>query len=92
MVVCPDASAVFSCGPTLRRVDLKNNAVMYSKQIGNSQIFQIVENNQYIMVINFEGLVSLLNKWDLKLFKQFYAGGKEIRHSSIDEKIIALSC
>ena len=62
MVVCPDGSVLISCGPTLRRVDLKNDATLMSKQIGYSQIFQIIENKHLVMVINFDGLISLLDK------------------------------
>ena len=93
MLVLPDSSALVTCGPTLRRVDIKNEAVLMSKQIGHSQIFQIMENSACVMVINFDGLITLLNKnEDLSILRQFYAIGKEIRHSSIDENHIAVSC
>lgn len=76
MVVCPDDSVLISCGATMRRVDLVKNQVLYNKQIGWSQIFQIMENERWIMVINFDGLISLLHKETFEMEKQFYAGGK----------------
>lgn len=62
MVVCPDDSVIISCGASLRRVDLLKNEVLFNKQVGYSQIFQIMANEKWIMIVNFEGLVSLLNK------------------------------
>ena len=91
MVVYDPNSVLISCGSTLRRVNLKNNEVLFSKQIGSSQIFQIIENKLFVMVVNFEGLISLLRKDTLEIVKQFYAFGKEIRHSSITDQFIAFS-
>lgn len=62
MVVYDDFSVLVSCGSTLRRVDVKNNDILFNKQIGQSQIFQIIENKEFIMIVNFEGLISLLDR------------------------------
>ena len=83
-------------GTHLRWVDIQNNKVLYDKQIGCSQIFQLMDNSKYILTVNFDGLISLFNKENLELKHQFYAPGKEIRHSCItdhaDHNYLALSC
>lgn len=40
-------------GSHLRWVDLENDKILYDHQIGNSQIFQLLENSTYFMVVNF---------------------------------------
>lgn len=37
-------------------------------------------------------MVSLVEKKSLEVEKSFYVGGKEIRHSAINEEFIAVSC
>ena len=76
MLVCEDSNVLIPCGSALKKVDIKNGVVVASRQIGCSQIFQIIENNLYYMVVNFEGLITLFAKNDLKPIKQFYAPGK----------------
>ena len=63
-------------GSHLRWVDLEKNTIIYDQQIGNSQIFQLLENSTYFMVVNFEGLVSLLLKDSFEIKHQFYLPGK----------------
>jgi hypothetical protein len=47
-------------------------------------------------VVNFDGLISLLNRGTLDLEHQFYAPGKEIRHSCLTDResdnYLAVSC
>jgi hypothetical protein len=42
LIVCSDDSVIIPCGSTLRKVDLINNQILFNKQIGISQIFQIL--------------------------------------------------
>lgn len=72
---------LLTVGSHLRWVDIENNAVLYDQQIGCSQIFQLMENSKYILAVNFDGLITLLNRNALAIEHQFYAPGKEIRHS-----------
>ena len=66
-----------SCTSYLKLLDIPNRKELYARQIGNSQITQIDRNKDYVMVVNFEGLVSLLNAHDLnKVEHQFQAAGK----------------
>lgn len=92
MVICPDENLLLPCGSSLRTFDIVHNKIILDKQVGHSQIFQLLENKDYVMIVNFEGLVSLLDKNNLEIRKQFRIGGKEIRHSSISEKFIVVSC
>ena len=56
-------SGVFlSSGCHLRLVDLVKGEVLWDRQIGWCQIFQIQENSTYILVINYDGLITLLSK------------------------------
>ena len=64
------------CGASLRLVDIKNDEILFSRQVGNSQIFQIEQNANYILVVNFEGLLTLLDKSSLDAKFSFYAPGK----------------
>jgi hypothetical protein len=83
-------------GSHVRWVDIENNTVLFDKQIGCCQVFQLMENSKYILVINFDGLISLLDKENLELKHQFYAPGKEIRHSCLtdwqENNYLAVSC
>ena len=74
---------LLSAGSHLRLVNLRKGTIDYDRQIGCCQIFQIQENNQYILVINYDGLITLLDRETLELEHQFYAVGKEIRHASL---------
>lgn len=76
MLICEDGHVLVTCGSTLRKVDLRNNEILLNKQIGQSQIFNIIENKEYIVVINYEGLISLLEKKSYEMVRQFYASGK----------------
>jgi hypothetical protein len=58
---------LLTVGSHLRWVDVQNNAVLFDRQIGCSQIFQLMSNSNYIMVVNFDGLISLLNTDTLDL-------------------------
>ena len=78
-------------GPTLRLFNLKTEDILLNKQIGHSQIFQIQENSTQILVVNFEGLLTLLSKEDLSIQYQFNAIGKEIRHVAFTDDYIATS-
>lgn len=60
MVVCEDGNALVTCGPSLRKVDLRNDNIIWNKQIGQSQIFNIIENEKYIVTVNFEGFITFL--------------------------------
>jgi hypothetical protein len=51
-----------------------------------------MENTRYILVINYDGLISILLKEDLEVVHQFYSPGKEIRHASFTDKYMAVSC
>lgn len=42
-------------------------------------------------MVNFDGLISILNKVDFSIVQQFRAPGKEIRHSSFTDKYLAIS-
>lgn len=42
MLVTSDSNVLITCGATLRKVDLKNNEILLNKQIGQSQIFNII--------------------------------------------------
>lgn len=53
MLICADGHVLVTCGCTLRKVDLRNNEILLNKQIGQSQIFNIIENSEYIVVINY---------------------------------------
>ena len=53
MLICEDNHPLVTCGPTLRKVDLRNNEILLNKQIGTSQIFNIIQNQDVIVVINF---------------------------------------
>jgi hypothetical protein len=83
-------------GSHLRWVDIENDAVLFDQQIGCSQIFQLMENRKYILLVNFDGLITLLNRESLFIEHQFYAPGKEIRHSCLtdwaDNNYLAVSC
>jgi hypothetical protein len=83
---------LLSATTMLRWVDLKNEKVEFERQIGYSQIMQIQENTRYILVLQYDGLVSLLEKEGLEIRHQFYAPGKEIRHASFTDKYLACSC
>lgn len=83
---------LLTVGSRLRWVDIKNSQVLYDEQIGCCQIFQLMENTSHILVVNFDGLITLLSKEDLSLVHQFSAPGKEIRHSAFTDSYIAVSC
>jgi hypothetical protein len=63
-------------GSHLRWVDIETNAVLFDQQIGCSQIFQLMENSKYILLVNFDGLISLISRDNLHIEHQFYAPGK----------------
>lgn len=65
MLVSDYANVLLPCGSALRKIDIKNGVVVASQQIGYSQIFQIIQNDLYYMVVSFEGLITLLTKNDL---------------------------
>lgn len=74
---------LLSSGAHLRQIVVVTGEVLTDQQIGHSQIFQIMENHRYILdnlrfilVINFEGLLSLLSREDLQIVHQFHASGK----------------
>ena len=45
----------------------------------------------YILVVNFDGLLSILNKLDFSIVRQFRAPGKKVKHSAFTEKYLAIS-
>jgi len=53
---------LLTVGAHLRWVNIQRNEVLMDKQIGCCQIFQVMENSKYIMTVNFDGLITLLNK------------------------------
>ena len=61
-MVVEKGKALLPCGPCLRQVDIRNDTILMSQQIGHSQIFQIMENDHHIMVVSFEGLITFLHK------------------------------
>lgn len=65
MLAYKNSTILVPCGSSLRQVDLKNDEILMTKQIGHSQIFQLAENTKYILVINFEGLLTFLHKESL---------------------------
>jgi hypothetical protein len=67
---------LLTSGAMLRWADIKNNQVLFNKQIGCCQIFQILQNKRYVLTVNFDGYITLLNKNDLEIVHQFYAPGK----------------
>lgn len=81
--MCDDDTVIIPCGSTLRKVDIEKNEVLINTQIGHSQIFQILGNKQFVMVVNFDGIMSLIDWNNFEVVKQIQVGGKEIRHSSI---------
>lgn len=77
---------LISCTAYLKLVDIPNRKELFIRQIGNSQITQIDQNKDFVMVVNFEGLITLLDANDLsKVAYQFQAAGKEVRHTCINE-------
>ena len=56
------------------------------------EITSLQENTKYILVVNYDGFISLLDKQTLEIKHQFYAPGKEIRHSSFTDKYLACPC
>ena len=79
-------------GSTLRWVDIVHNKVLHQQQVGHCQIYQIMGNQQWVMVVNFDGLITFLDKQELKSRHQFYAKGKEIRHTFLSDTHLAVSC
>ena len=49
-------------GTHFRYVNIAENKVILDQQIGCSMIFEIQENNKHILVVNYQGLVTLLEK------------------------------
>lgn len=91
--IVPYSSGVLICsGSHLRLLDFPKDQVLLDKQIGYCQIFEIMQNKQYILVINYDGLITILDKGTLNQSHQFYAPGKEIRHASFTDKYLAISC
>jgi len=82
---------LLSSGSHLRLANLKQNKIDFDRQVGWCQIFQIQENNKYIYVVNYDGLITLLYKDSLETAHQFYSPGKEIRHSAFTDKYLACS-
>ena len=83
---------LLTSGNHVRYSNIKENKVEWDKQVGCCQIFQLQENSSFILVINYDGFISLLEKDTLEIKHQFYAPGKEIRHSSFTDKYLACSC
>ena len=83
---------LISKGALLKLCDLVNSTCLFEKQVGNSQITQISENSKYIAVVNFDGLVTLLDKEDIsRTVLKFRCGGKEIRHSYLDDTLFVVA-
>lgn len=81
-----------SCTAFLKLVDIPNRKELFAKQIGNSQITQLDRNKDFVMVVNFEGLVTLLDANDLnKTLYQFNTAGKEVRHTCLNDEFLASS-
>ena len=49
-------------------------------------------NQKYVVVVNFDGYISVLSRDGLGVLHQFYAKGKEIRHSCLTESMLVVSC
>jgi hypothetical protein len=79
-------------GSHLRWVDLERNTIEYDRQIGCCQILQVQENGKYILVVQFDGLISMLEKEGLEIRHQFYAPGKEFRHTAFNDHYLACAC
>lgn len=86
------SGVLLSSGSHLRLANIKQNKIDFDRQIGCCQIFQIQQNSKYIYVVNYDGLITLLKKDTLEMVHQFYAPGKEIRHSTFTDKYLACSC
>jgi hypothetical protein len=56
------SGVLLSSGSHLRLANLKDNTIDFDRQIGCCQLFQIQENNKYIYVVNYDGLITLLHK------------------------------
>ena len=67
---------LISVGSHLRWVNLRLNKILFDQQIGCCQIFQIMENSKYILVVNFDGLITFLHKETLQLAHQIRGPGK----------------
>lgn len=52
-MLCHKNGVLATVGSHLRWVNLEKNEILYDQQIGNSQIFQLLENSTYFMVVNF---------------------------------------
>jgi hypothetical protein len=52
-MLCHKNGVLVTVGSHLRWVNLEKNQILYDQQIGNSQIFQLLENSTYFMVVNF---------------------------------------
>lgn len=76
---------LISRGSYLKLCSVVDSAPIFETQIGNCQITQINENSKYIVVVNFDGLITFIDKENIENIKyQFRCGGKEIRHTFID--------
>ena len=83
---------LLTSGSHVRYTNIRENKISFDRQVGFCQIFQLQENLKYILVVNYDGYISLLDKNNLEVLYQFYAPGKEIRHSSFTDKYLACSC
>jgi hypothetical protein len=55
-------SVLLTSGCHVRLMNLVENKVEYDLQVGCCQIFQLQENSKYILVINYDGLITFLDK------------------------------
>ena len=70
---------------------MEENVVVWERQIGCCQIFEIMGNEKYVVVVNYDGRVTILDKGSRDEVRWFYAPGKEIRHVALNDKYLVLS-
>lgn len=74
---------LLTSGSELRWYDIRNDVIKWSMQVGVCQIFNLQQNYRFVVVVSFDGLVSVIKKEDIvegkssssnaQVYCQFYA-------------------
>ncbi|KAL4479808.1 hypothetical protein ABPG73_018029 [Tetrahymena malaccensis] len=92
IILLSEDEALIPAGVCLAKWDIKRGRRIGLVQTNNDSIFVLLECGMYIISISYSGQVSIVDRKGLNILRQFQTKGRIVRHASVNNQYLSISC